>query len=90
MASDRPTKTVESYWPYATSLFDYVRRAMPPDQPGLMPANEIYGVVAFILFRGGVIDADQVINTMTLPKIKMPNREGFANAAGTPEVFTWR
>ncbi len=90
LASDGPTKTVESYWPYATSLFDYVRRAMPPDQPGSLPVNQIYGVVAFILFRGGVIGADEVMNTTTLPKIRMPNRAGFANAAGTPEVFIWR
>lgn len=90
LASSTPTKTVESYWPYATTLFDYVRRAMPPDQPGSLQVNQIYGVVAFILFRGGIIGADEVMNTTSLPKVKMPNRAGFANGAGAPEIFVWR
>ncbi|WOJ88160.1 cytochrome c [Methylocapsa polymorpha] len=72
-----PVKTVGSFWPYATTIFDYVRRAMPLNEPKSLTSDEVYAVVAYILQLNGVIDENEVINAQTLPKIQMPNREGF-------------
>jgi S-disulfanyl-L-cysteine oxidoreductase SoxD len=71
-------KTVGSYWPYATTLFDYVRRAMPWDKPKSLTDEEVYAVAAYILYLNGVIGQDDVLDAQSLPKVKMPNREGFA------------
>lgn len=70
-------KTVGSYWPYATTLFDYVRRAMPLPEPQSLTPDEIYAVSAYILNLNGIIGANDVINAETLPKVKMPNRDSF-------------
>ena len=72
-----PVMTVESYWPYATTLFDYVRRAMPFQAPGSLTADEIYAVVAYILAEGKVIDKTTVLDAQTLARVQMPNRDGF-------------
>jgi len=72
-----PVKTVGSYWPYATTLFDYVRRAMPWDRPKSLSDEEVYAVAAYILNLNGLIGQDDVIDAQSLPKVKMPNREGF-------------
>jgi cytochrome c len=72
-----PVMTVESYWPYATTLFDYVRRAMPFQAPGSLTTDEIYAVVAYILAEGNVIDNTTVLDAQTLPRVQMPNRDGF-------------
>jgi S-disulfanyl-L-cysteine oxidoreductase SoxD len=72
-----PVKTVGSYWPYATTLWDYINRAMPFDQPGLLKPPEVYAAVAYILNLNGIIREDQVIDAASLPKIVMPNRNGF-------------
>ena len=77
LRSARPLKTVGSYWPYATTLWDYINRAMPFDQPGLLKPSEVYAAVAHILNMNGIIREDQVIDATSLPKIVMPNREGF-------------
>lgn len=77
LASPRPLKTVGSYWPYATTLWDYVNRAMPFDQPGLLKPPDVYAAVAYILNLNGIIREDQVIDARSLPKIVMPNRNGF-------------
>lgn len=77
LASGSPIKTVESYWPYATTLFDYVKRAMPLVAPGSLSDDEVYAVSAFILAEAGIIEQDQVIDATTLPQVEMPNREGF-------------
>jgi S-disulfanyl-L-cysteine oxidoreductase SoxD len=77
LASDKPLKTVGSYWPYATTLFDYVRRAMPWDHPKSLTNDEVYAVSAYILNLNGVIGSDDVIDAQSLPKVKMPNRDGF-------------
>jgi cytochrome c len=77
LASPKPLKTVGSYWPYATTLWDYINRAMPFDQPGLLKPPEVYAAVAYILNLNGVIRADQVVDAKSLPKIVMPNRNGF-------------
>jgi len=73
----KPVKTVGSYWPYATTVFDYIRRAMPYDQPGTLQTDEIYSAVAFILNANGIIGENDEMNEKTLPKVKMPNRDGF-------------
>jgi mono/diheme cytochrome c family protein len=72
-----PVKTVGSYWPYATTLFDYVRRAMPWDRPKSLTDEEVYAVAAYVLYLNGVIKEDAVMDAQTLPQVKMPNREGF-------------
>lgn len=77
LASPRPLKTVGSYWPYATTLWDYINRAMPFDQPGLLKPPEVYAAVAYVLNLNGIIREDQVIDATSLPKIVMPNRNGF-------------
>ena len=72
-----PVKTVGSYWPYATTLFDYIRRAMPYNEPKSLTADETYAVSAYILALNGVIGASDVLDAQSLPKVKMPNRDGF-------------
>jgi S-disulfanyl-L-cysteine oxidoreductase SoxD len=77
LASKNPVLTVESYWPYATTLFDYVRRAMPFTAPGSLSSDEVYAVCAYILVEGRIIDKATVLDAKTLPKVVMPNRDGF-------------
>jgi cytochrome c len=72
-----PVKTVGSYWPYATTLFDYVRRAMPWDRPKSLTDEEVYAVAAYVLYLNGVIKQEDVLDAQSLPKVKMPNRDGF-------------
>jgi S-disulfanyl-L-cysteine oxidoreductase SoxD len=77
LATNAPVKTVESYWPYATTLFDYVKRAMPFNAPGSLKDDEAYSVVAYILSEAKIIKPDETVNAQTLPKIVMPNHDGF-------------
>ena len=77
LASGSPIKTIESYWPYASTVFDYVKRAMPFPAPGSLSDDEVYAVSAFILAEAGIIGRDQVMNATTLPEVLMPNRDGF-------------
>jgi len=78
IASDKPAvKTVGSYWPYATTLFDYVRRAMPFNATKSLTDDELYAVSAYLLNLNGIIGNDDVMDAQTLPKVKMPNRDGF-------------
>ena len=77
LAAEYPDQTVGSYWPYATTLFDYIRRSMPPQAPFSLSADEIYAVSAYLLARNGIIGPDEDVNAATLPKIEMPNRNGF-------------
>ena len=77
LTGDAPLKTVGSYWPYATTLFDFVRRGMPLTQPESLTNEEVYALSAYILNLNGVIGAKDVMNAKTLPKVKMPNREKF-------------
>src|SRR6059036_1429303 len=73
----RPLKTVGSFWPYATTLWDYINRAMPFDKPGLLKPSEVYAVAAYILNLNGIIGEGDVMDAKTLPKVRMPNRDGF-------------
>jgi len=77
LTSGQPVKTVESYWPYAPTLFDYVKRAMPFDSPGALTDDEVYAVTAFILGEANIIDKDRQIDAQSLAQIEMPNRDGF-------------
>ena len=72
-----PVKTVGSFWPYATTVFDYVRRAMPYNESKSLTNDELYGVVAYLLNLNGIIAENDTINAKTLPQVKMPNRDGF-------------
>lgn len=77
IAGARPQKTVGSFWPHATTLFDYIRRAMPYQSPGELSADEVYSLTAYILFLNGIVDETDVLDAETLPAVKMPNRENF-------------
>ena len=79
LAGRTPLRTVGSYWPYATTLFDYVRRAMPITNPLSLTDNEVYAVSAYVLFLNGIVGEDAVMNAQTLPQVKMPNRDGFVS-----------
>ena len=70
-------KTVGSYWPYATTLFDYIRRAMPFNESKSLTNDEVYGVVAYLLNLNGAIPEGETMNAQSLPKVAMPNRDGF-------------
>jgi len=73
----RPQKTIGSYWPYATTVFDYVRRAMPFQQPGSLSNDQIYAVTAYLLFVNDIIAEDMDLDARSLPAVKMPNRDNF-------------
>ena len=75
--SPLPIKTVESYWPYATTVFDYVKRAMPLTAPGALSNDEVYAVVAYILGEANIIGKTDILDAKTLPQVRMPNRDGF-------------
>jgi cytochrome c len=77
LATGKPMRTVGSYWPYSTTLFDYVRRAMPIANPLSLTDDEVYAVSAYLLFINGIIGEDAPMNAQTLPRVKMPNRDGF-------------
>ena len=72
-----PMKTVGSYWPYATTLFDYIRRAMPFPETKSLTSDEVYAVSAYILSLNGIIRANDVLDAKSLPEVRMPNRDGF-------------
>ena len=71
------TKTVANFWPYATTLFDFTRRAMPWTQPRSLTSDEVYALTAYILSLNRIIGENDVMNAQTLPKVRMPNRDGF-------------
>ncbi len=77
LASAKPVKTPASYWPVATTLFDYIRRAMPITSPESLTNDEVYAVTAYILSIDGIVPPDAVLDAKSLPRVKMPNRDGF-------------
>jgi cytochrome c len=87
--SDSPEKTVESYWPYASTLFDYTKRAMPFDAPGSLTDAEVYAVVAFILAEANIVDRSATMNAEALALVEMPNRNGFIPDS-RPDVYDYR
>jgi cytochrome c len=76
-AGKPPVKTVGSYWPYATTLFDYIRRAMPFTESKALTNDEVYAVSAYILSLNEIIGKEDVLDAQSLPKVRMPNRDGF-------------
>ena len=82
----KPVKTVGSFWPYATTLFDYVRRAMPLNAPQSLTPDQVYAVSAYVLFLNGIVPQDAALDADSLAKIKMPNRDGFISAEPAPEA----
>jgi hypothetical protein len=77
LATSNPIRTVGSYWPYATTLFDYIRRAMPQNAPESLSNNDVYAVSAYILNLNGLLGADATLDAKSLPSIKMSNRKLF-------------
>src|SRR5919201_3311013 len=77
LASKSPVRTIGSYWPYATTVFDYIRRAMPYAQPQSLTDDEVYAVTAYLLQLNGIIGESDEMNGQTLPKVTMPNRGNF-------------
>jgi mono/diheme cytochrome c family protein len=88
LASGKPKKTVESYWPYASTVFDYVKRAMPFNAPGSLTNDEVYAVVAYVLGEANILNKSERLNAKTLSKIEMPNKDGFI-ADSRPDVFNY-
>jgi cytochrome c len=77
LATAKPIRTIGSYWPYATTLYDYINRAMPFNAPQSLSPDEVYSVIAWLLFQNQIIAEEATIDAERLPKIKMPNRDGF-------------
>jgi S-disulfanyl-L-cysteine oxidoreductase SoxD len=75
-----PVRTVGSFWPHATTLFDYIRRAMPYDKPMSLTNEQVYQLTAYVLWMNGIVGRDEAIDARSLPAVKMPNRAGFVNA----------
>jgi len=82
-------KSAGKYWPYATTLFDYIRRAMPLDAPKSLTNDEAYALAAFILERNGIIDANTAMTAETLPAVEMPNRDNFIDVWATQGEKPW-
>ncbi len=77
LEGDRPEPTVGTYWPYATTLFDYINRAMPFPSPHALSADDVYAITAYVLSVNNIVDANFVADRNSLPKVKMPNRGAF-------------
>jgi cytochrome c len=77
LASGKAVKTPASFWPTATTLFDYTRRAMPIASPQSLTNDEVYALTAYLLSIDGIVAKDAVLDSTSLPKVKMPNRDGF-------------
>ena len=79
LASQTPVKTPNSYWPTATTLFDYIRRAMPRPNPQSLTNDEVYAITAYLLSVDGIVAKDTALDAKSLPQVKMPNRDGFVS-----------
>jgi len=77
LKTPKPLRTVGSYWPYATTIWDYINRAMPFKNPGTLTHDQVYAVTAYVLFLNGLVGENHVIDASSLPKVQMPNRNGF-------------
>jgi len=85
LKSDNPLPTIGSYWPYATTVWDYVNRAMPYQNPGSLKPDEVYAVTAYLLAMNGIVSEYFELNERTLPQVRMPNFDGFV-ADPRPDV----
>jgi hypothetical protein len=86
LATSKPLRTVGSYWPYASTLFDYIRRAMPFNSPQSLTANQVYAVSAYIIYLNNIITEDTVLDAASLPRVEMPNRNGLTSPDPRPDV----
>jgi hypothetical protein len=77
LKTDTPVLTIGSFWPYATTLWSYIRRSQPVDEPGSLTPDQVYAVTAYLLHLNGIISESDVLDARTLPAIRMPNRDGF-------------
>ena len=89
LGTAQPVKTVGSYWPYATTLFDYIRRSMPHNAPLSLTDDETYAVTAYLLWTNQIVGQDVVLDAETLRAVQMPNRKGFVDAWGPPWKRVW-
>lgn len=85
LSGEQPIKTVSSFWPYATTLFDYIRRAMPLFEPQSLTNDQVYAVTAYVLSIDGIVAADTVLDSSNLADVEMPNRDGFVSWWPPPE-----
>lgn len=84
LTDPHPVKTIGNYWPYAPTLYDFIRRAMPMAAPGSLSADETYALTAYILYLQDLVDLDQELDAQTLASIRMPNRDGFLPVDAQP------
>jgi mono/diheme cytochrome c family protein len=89
LTTDKPLPTVGTYWPFATTVWDYIRRGMPYDHPGTLSPDQVYAITAFVLRLNGIVGEDDVLDEKTLPAVRMPNRDGFV-ADPRPDVKSKR
>lgn len=85
LTAAQPIRTIGSFWQYATTLWSYINRSQPFDEPGSLPADQVYAVTAYLLHLNGVIGEHEVMDAKTLPQVKLPNRDGFVPDA-RPDV----
>ena len=86
LATSKPVRTVGSYWPYASTLFDYIRRAMPFNAPQSLTPDQVYAVSAYVLYLNNIITEDTVLDATSLPMVEMPNRNGLTSPDPRPDV----
>ena len=79
LKGNKRNKTIGNYWPYATTLYDYINRAMPFNAPGSLRPNEVYSLTAYLLYENSIIDENTVLTAMSLPRVKMPAQKRFVN-----------
>jgi S-disulfanyl-L-cysteine oxidoreductase SoxD len=77
LKTDAPVLTIGSFWPYATTLWSYIHRSQPVDEPGSLTPDQVYAVTAYLLYLNGIIGESDVLDARTLPAVRMPNRDGF-------------
>jgi mono/diheme cytochrome c family protein len=77
LATAQPIRTIGSFWQYAPTLWSYIRRAQPYDNPGSLTPDQVYAMTAYLLHRNGIIGEQDVMDATTLPRVQMPNRDGF-------------
>jgi cytochrome c len=83
--SDWPDKTIGTYWPYATTLFDFIRRSKPMNRPGTLSDDQVYALTAYLLYLNDIILEDARMSAVTLPAVVMPNRDGFISCYPEPQ-----
>jgi cytochrome c len=87
LTQPNPVRTVGSYWPYATTLFDFIRRAMPFDAPESLDDDQVYAVSAYVLALNGIVSDDTVLSAANLARVVMPNRNGFVSPDPRPDIL---